>query len=380
MQPLRARPIALLAVALAAALVVAFRAPLWRALVAGIVDVMSGSQVAFSEMHLSAGSFELDHLEVRHGGEPLLAAERVVIRYDSGAFFRGARRLGLESLLLERPQLFIVRRRDGSFNLPLGGGPGPGGETNAPNVAPPMRLDAEVRDGQAVVIDPGRVDPAARRIALEHLSLHARIDSAGRSSYAASARYEGKSLRLKGSVDAVRGYALHRLQADEVPIATVLNYIINLRSAYVHAGVLRALDVRAYGFGGGAFGEHLTGSARLSGGVMDIPGLRVPLRDVEAPLDLYDDGVLSPRIAASEAGVPVLAAGGIYDWHAPEFRLGMRARGPLQTFRTVFRFSREMPLSGSAAVAGLVEGPVGDPLVIVRVSAAHAAYGKFPID
>ncbi|HMD01425.1 MAG TPA: hypothetical protein VKG44_00540, partial [Candidatus Baltobacteraceae bacterium] len=77
MQPLRARPIALLAVALAAALVVAFRAPLWRALVAGIVDVMSGSQVAFSEMHLSAGSFELDHLEVRHGGEPLLAAERV---------------------------------------------------------------------------------------------------------------------------------------------------------------------------------------------------------------------------------------------------------------------------------------------------------------
>ena len=173
-------------------------------------------------------------------------------------------------------------------------------------------------------------------------------------------------------------YALHRLRAAGLPIATLLNYIINYRAARVLDGRVSELDAFAYTLG--ASGTHFGGSAFLAHGAIEIPGLRVPLRELSARFDLFDGGVASERIAASVAGLPVEAAGGIFNWQAPSFRIGFRTGGALETLRTLFNFSRALPLAGDLQVGGIVEGAVGQPLLQVRFASRRVAYGNFPLD
>jgi hypothetical protein len=171
---------------------------------------------------------------------------------------------------------------------------------------------------------------------------------------------------------------MHRLRAANLPATTLLNYIINYRSAHVLSARVSNLDAVVYSLGSAP--AHFGGSAFLKDGAIRIPGLRVPLRDIAARFDLFDGGMASPRVTASIAGLPAVAAGGIYDWQAPAFRLGLRMSGPLATLRTVFNFSAALPLSGDVALRAVVEGAVGEPLVRVDFDSQRVAYRNFPLE
>ena len=357
-------------------LIIAFRAPLGRAVVAGFFDIFTGSQISFTKLAAGGGHVRIEGLSLRRGGDPLFEAALVDVGYDLRDLLPGGkRRFGLRSVDVLKPHLTIVRHADGSFNLPSGGGGSSGAAGSSAGT--PLILNGTLRDGEIEILDPNRVDPAARRLTVDALNARVALDSATATSYRASATFEGAPLTLAGRIDASRRYALHRLTAPSLPVTTLLNYIVNYRSAHVLSGRVSNLDVIVYSLGSSP--AHFGGSAFLNDGAIRIPGLRVPLRDIAARFDLFDGGIASPRIEASVAGVRAQAAGGIYDWQAPAFNLGLRMNGPLATLRSVFNFSAALPLSGDVALRAVVEGAVGEPLVRVDFDSQRVAYRNFPL-
>ena len=378
MQHLRGRRIALLGAGLAVVLLlIAFRAPLGRAVVAGLLDVFTGSQISFTKLATGDGHLRIEGLSLRRGGDPFFDAARVDVGYDLRDLLPGGkRRFGLRSIDVLQPHLTLVRHADGSFDVSNGGGgssgaPGPSGGT-------PLIVTGTLRDGEIEIVDPNRVDPAARRLTVAALNAHIAVNTATATTYRASATYEGAPLTLAGRIDASRRYTMHRLRAPSLPVTTLLNYVINYRSAHVLSARVSNLDAFVYSLGSAP--AHFGGSAFLRDGAIRIPGLRVPLRDIAARFDLFDGGIASPKVTASIAGLPAEAAGGIYDWQAPAFRLGLRMKGPLATLRSVFNFSAALPLSGDVAVRAVVEGAVGQPLVRVDFDSQRVAYRNFPVE
>jgi len=381
---LRAGSIA--AVAALAILAIVFRAPLLRAGVAGLLDAFTGTRVAFGSLDLRGGSAVARDVTVTRGGEPLLAARRVEVRYSlRDVLPGGARRYGLISVALNGPTLTIVRRADGSLNVAVGAPapsspPGPA----APAPAAPWNLRVSVAGGRVLVLDPNRVLPDARRLSLDGVAARAALSGASTLRYAASGEVAGdraQRFTLAGRVDET-GYALHRLRARALAVAPLANYFINTPSARFESGYARDVDVRAYAFAGpdGSAPYHFAGSAELEGGTMRVPSFVPDARAMRGRIDLYDDGLIAPHLRASVAGADVDLAGGLYDWSAPAFRLGIRTRAtPLAALRTLFAFSRRLPLTGTAQLASLVEGAVGAPLVATTFASPALAYGNFPI-
>jgi hypothetical protein len=219
--------------------------------------------------------------------------------------------------------------------------------------------------------------------------LHARVDSAALSQYAARARLSTAGapgaawpVSFDGRADVRRGFALYALRAARLPLPDIVNYLIDNPQAEVTAGEARDLNVRAYALDLNAAhpqGLHLVGSAQLSNGAIGIPGLLHGVRDIAGRLDLFDRGIAARRLQASAAGFPLEAAGGLFGWNAPVFRLGVRATAPLAKLRTLFAFSSRLALSGDLGVHALIEGPTADPLVATRFSAPGIAYLNFPL-
>jgi len=384
-QPRRVRFALLLAVVVAAVLLAVFSGPFSRALIAGALDLATGCRVAFDGIELGADRAVVSGLAVRRGGDPLLEAGRVEVRYRWRDLFPGGtRRYGLIALALVRPRLTFERHADWSTNVAFGGG-GPGGAGPAAAQAP-LRFDATIQDGSVDVLDQTRRYPETRQLSLDGIGGRVAVDSANRSSYRLRAYVDGDpaaGVRFAGVVDELRGYAVHRLQAPLVPLPRLLNYLINVPSARVLAGTARDVDLRAYALGfapGASPAYHLGGAAWIEGGAMRIPGLQRTARGMAGRVDLYDGGVAARRLDATLAGVPLRLCGAVYDWDAPAFRLGVSGSGSLQELRSLFRFSRALPLAGDLSAGTLVEGQVGSPLVLTRVASRHAVYAGYPVD
>ena len=381
---------AALAVALALAVaVVAFRGPLSRALVAAVLDGVSGDRIAFERLDLDAGHAHLTGVEVSRGGDPLLSARSVDLRFDLRDLLPGATSRGaIRAVSVEGAQLTLMRRADGSFNL--GAAPAPAAGPAAPSAGgAPLRFTLRVADSRVVVADAFRVLAGSRRIELDGLSARGAVDTAGESRVRVRARlatagdpHASIPLSLDARSDAPRGFALLRLSAARVPLRDVVNYIINSRTAEVLGGEARDLDLRVYALDLNAAhpqGYHFAGGTRLAGAALTIPGLRVPVRELSGRLNLFDQGLAAPDARGTIDGIAVRLTGGLYTWSAPEFRLALRAGAPLERLRELFTFARRLPLSGDVALRGLVEGPVAQPLVATRFAGPAIRYDRFPL-
>jgi hypothetical protein len=384
----RAGLIAILVLVLGGGLAVAFRAPLLRATVAAALDMTTGYRVAFTSLALGRDGAVAEGVSVRRGPDPVLEARRVTLHYTLRDLFPGAsRRYGLRDVLIEGANFSIVRHADGTFNIAAASGQASGKAPEQPAV--PLRFHARIVDASVTVIDPYRIFAGSRRIVLQKLSLQAEVDTAGRTHYVGSggivtagAPNVVEPLKLAGSTDAQRGYGVHRLTAAHLRLRDLVNYIMNSPTAHASTGDLRDVDLRAYAFDLADLqpkGYHLSGGASLEDGILYVPGLKRPLRDLRGRLNVYDDGLAVPNAAATLGGIPVRLAGAIYGWSAPAFRLGAVARGDLTAARTLFAFSQRLPLNGGLNTDTLIEGPVGLPLVATSFSAPSADYGAYPL-
>ena len=393
MKVLRRRSVlfgALAAAALALLLAFAFRGPLSRAVVAAALDA-SGYTVAFRELQMRAGFIALGDVTVERGSERLLSARSITVRYDLRDLLPGAAQRGaLRDVFIENAVLTLVRHPDGSFNLAGGGAPAaPSGPAGNGRSGAPLRFSLQVTPSRIVLLDPSRVLPGSRRIELDRFSALGYVDTGGESVLSARGRLStagaagpGAEVTLRARDEALRGFFDARVRAADVPLRDVVNYFINSPTAAVLTGDARNLDVRAYALDLNASrpsGYHLVGGAMLAGASMNVPGLRVPLRNLAGRFDLFDTGLATPQARGDLGGIGVRLAGGLYDWSALHFRLGLRAEGDLERVRTLFTFARRLPLSGGVAVRGLVEGPVSSPLVSTTLSAASMRYDRFPL-
>ena len=368
-------------------LLFAFRAPLVRACAAAAIDGATGYQVAFDDLLVSNGRISVRGLHVQRSGEPVLDADAADARVSARQLvFGGAHRYGLESIALERPHLYLIRHQDGGFNLPAGSATsGPPAGTGESAGGTPLAFALTLHDGSLTIVDPNRVLRIARRIDFGAIEGSALVDSAARTSYrlrATLANRPSQPLEVRGRIDA-SGFAIHRMRGAVVSIVPVADYFINTPSAEMADGIVRNLDLRLFTFGARPDGSpdyHVVGTGQLEDGTMHLPDILVPATRMRGRVDLYDDGLVAPKLRARLGALDLLIGGGLYDRLGPQFRLGMvAARAPLRDVRRLFQVSRNLPLDGTARVSTFVESAVGSPLVVIRADAPHLAYDGFPV-
>jgi autotransporter translocation and assembly factor TamB len=367
--------------AVALALILIFRGPLERAALASAIDLATGEAVAFEAADVGGDRAVFAGVRVTSRGDPLLDARRIEVRYRLRDLFPGgARRYGLISVELDGARITLVRHADGSFNVavPASSAAPPG----ASDAGAPLDVETRVRGGSLVVLDPWRTLPSARRLRAGGLDLDGRVESAGRSWFRLRGTYGAAAQPFVASGRAgPGGYAVARVRAASLDLTDVVDYFVNVASARFERARFRDVDLYGYAFGNGARHFHLSGSGYLADGAMRVPGIVPSATAMHGRVDLFDGGLAARRLEARLGTVSVRLAGGLYDWGAPGFRLGILARDArLDAVGRLFRFSAHLPLRGRARVATLLEGPAGAPLVATALDARDFAYGRFPVD
>jgi len=369
------------------ALLWAFRGPLGRAALSGLIDLPTGYRVAFARVELHSDRAVLEGVHAERGGDPVFDAERVTLRYRLRDLFPGsAHRYGLLAAVIEAPTLTFVRHADGSFNIEGAEGAGPQAPAHPVSPPEPLAFTLEIRRGRLLLLDPNRVLANACRLEVSGIGGAATIDSDGSSTLRLRGAANGESRQttdLAARYD-VNGYALARVRAARIDLNALVDYFVNTQSARFERAGARALDLRLYSFGNAADGTvayHIAGSAVLVDGAMRVPGIVPSATQMRGRVDIFDNGIAAPSLAARLGGVETRLAGGIFNWSTPQFRLGIVApHATFETLRGLFHFSRNLPVGGEARVATLLEGPAGGPFVATRVEAGSAAYGAFPIE
>jgi len=334
---------------------------------------LSSRDATFADVHVTS----LD-------GEPIATIPRVELTYDLHDLLPGGHRLfGLESLTISFPRITIVRHRNGSFNVPVPSLPANRGGQQTPLIA-----RVTVRDGSIDVVNQSpNVAENQRRLYMRNVDVNADISSAARSHYRIALRYGERPdslypVRGRGDIDPKAGYITQLWTAPAVPIAAAANFVVNAPSLRVDSGTLRNVEARYFAVSeaSGALRTHLAASAQLTQGRLSIAGLAAPVDGVRGPVDVYDDGLLTPALTAAVAGVPVRVTGGIYDLHDPHLRVAIRGAGDLTQLRSAFAQARRLPMRGPLAFSLLVEGRAGAPLVWIDLRSAGITYAATTLD
>lgn len=344
-------------------------------------------------LHLASGTLKLglsrssgkNVVITSSKGEPLLTAEAFDAEYDLKSLASGKpHAFGLVALHLKRPVITIIRRSDGSWNLPdLGAGatsapPGPGGVVLPPH----LRFAATIEDGTVKIEQPQLLDTKARSLSVDHVTLAASVDTDGLSSYRLRAEVGAKPLTAQGGIDASQGLAVHRATVASLPIATLLNAAVDSKVFVVHSGTIGGLTFLAYGTGArgqAVLGDHMSAHARISNFSATVAGLEQPLNSVNGQIVLTDDAVTFDHTAGRLADMPFTASGAIFAFASPQLRIHADGTGDLHELRRLFSFSKDLPVHGRLTTHTTVEGPVSSPMVIVDVANSGVHYEGLPL-
>jgi autotransporter translocation and assembly factor TamB len=361
----------------------------WKALTRFAVTVTAASiaHVALSfdpiTLTLDRAVFENIRVTSTHG-EPIAQIDRVTLTYDLRDLLPGGKRLfGLKSVEANSPRVTIVRHADGTFNVPsLQPPPSKGGKQI------PLILRARLRNGSIDVINESPNAPTGKRhLYVENLQADADISSAAHSLYTFELKYGERSgdlypVRGRGDINAPSGYIDQRWTAPALPIAAAVDFVVNSPSLRLDSGMLRNVEARYFALAdqSGMLAPHLTGSAMLAGGRLAIAGLAQPVEELRGPVDVYDDGLLTPGLLASVAGTSARVSGGIYDLRDPHLRLAVRGAGDLASLRFAFNAARQLPMHGSLRFGLLVEGVATKPLTWIDLRAPAVTYASVPLE
>ena len=316
--------------------------------------------------------------------EPIATIARLSIAYNLRDLLpSGKRRFGLTGIEAATPHLTIIRRPDGSYNIPV-----PQVTATQAKNQRPWILSAHVTDGSIEVVDRSReADAEHRYLYVEQLEAWADISTAARSHYGVALQYGERrdllfAVRGRGDIDPTQGTISHRWTAAQLPIAGAVNFAINSRALRLRSGMLRDLDARYVALAdfNGALQPHLGASAVLTDGRIAIGGLAKPVAGVRGRVDAYDGGLLARRLDASLAGVPVAVSGGLYDLRNPRLRIAVRGNGELAQLRTAFAQAEHLPVRGLLTFSLLVEGAAAKPLVWIDLRSPRIGYASTALD
>ncbi len=352
----------------------------------GGVGIASGYWVRAGEVRLGTSHGALVDVHVTRGGEPVLDARRIDLDYNPRDLLPGSKhRFGLLAITIDRPHFTLVHHQNGTYNVSLPGAPPASGRPGPPNGVP-LDFTVRVRDASATLIDTYRFYQASRRQSVDRINADLRINSATRTWYTVTGYLEdsgAQHFRLAGAIDYTNGYALHHISVQAVPIATIGNYFINSDAAHILTGTVRNLDMRmwAYGVSPSAPAQyHMAGAGQLSGGAIVVRGLDSPIARLAGGITLFDSGFASQRLSAIVGHLPIVCAGGIFNFSSPQFRLGVEGRGNLRDLHEIMRIAKGLPISGGVAVHALVEGNIANPVLMIGFDGTHWNYGAVPLE
>ncbi len=359
--------------------------PLARAGIVAMADAVTGVRVSFGDMTLASNHAVFrDVVVTSRRGEPIARIPTLRVGYVARDWLPGGKRLfGLSAVDVDTPRITIVRRPDGSYNIPM-----PQLKANATVQGRPLIATVHVRNGAVDVIDqrPSAV-PNERRLYVRALSFNADISTAARSRYVANLLYGERSdalyaIRGRGDINPRYGYIDQHWTARVVPVAAAVNFIADSASLRFLGGTLRGLDARYAGIADaqGVLRPHLAASCVLAHGRIAITGLARPIDDVRGPVDVYDDGLLTPRFDARLGNVPLAIVGGVYGLHDPRLRMTARGSGDAAQLRRAFLQAQRLPIAGQVAFDLLVEGPANKPVTWIDLKSPHLNYASTSLD
>lgn len=368
-------------------IVVASRHALIRFALEHAIGIATGYSVQIGDQRLGRDHGALIDVHVSRNGEPVLDATRIDVYYSLRDLLPGStHRFGLTGITIASPAFTALRHRDGTYNIILpAGSAASSGPPGRPNGVP-LRFDVRVRDGSAVLVDQAEYaqDHAQQRIL--HIAGDATIDSTARTHYVATGELEDvkpEPFRAVGTVDLLRGYAIHHLQAKAIPIRTIGNFIMNSAALKILAGTAHDVDAKLYSLDvapNAPIAYHIGANLDVSDGQLFVASLAQPLDRIAGRLQIVDDEFFSKRLDATLAGVPVRVAGGLFDFAKPQLRFGLTGRGDLAKLRRVLAFAHAQPVRGDAEVGVLIEGSTAAPIVVAHATAARSYYRELPLD
>ncbi|MGA8575536.1 MAG: translocation/assembly module TamB domain-containing protein [Candidatus Cybelea sp.] len=353
------------------------------ALVAG-VEALAHVRLSFDRATLTADRATFDGLRVTSfRGEPIAEIPRLDVAYDLRDLLGGRRRFGLQSVDVESPHVTIVRRPDGSYNVPI-----PQLNPSNSTSAAPLILRVRVRNGSIAIVDESPAAlPNQRHLYVDDLEIEAALAAPSASHYTASLRYGERAGRLypiagRGSIDPADGYANQQWNAPELPIAAAVNFFSNSSAMRLRSGRLENVDARSFGIrdASGALQTHLAATAMLTDASITIAGLARPIANVHGRVDAYDDGLLTNGLEARIAGIAARVTGGVYGLRAPRIRLAVRGSGDLAQLRTAFTQARRLPMRGVLDFTLLVQGTATKPVTWVALQSPRIGYAAASFD
>lgn len=344
----------------------------------------TGYWVSAAQVRLGTHHGALIGVRVTRGGEPVLEARRIDLEYDARDLLPGSsHRFGLRAVTIDAPHFTLIHRANGTYNVSISRAAG-GPSAATPNPVP-VNLTVRVRNASATLIDQFRYYEASRRQSADHIDIDAQIDSVSRTSYRITGFLEDggpQPFRMAGTVDNARGYALHHVSVRAIPISTISNYFINSPAAHVLAGTVRRMDLRIWAFGiqpNQPVSYHMAGAGDLAGGNMLVRGLDAPISALSGRITIFDSGFASSRLTARVGHLPIVCAGGIFDFRNPQFRIGVRGAGRLQQLHEIMRIANGLPIGGALRINALIEGSIDDPVLMVGFHGARWNYGAVPL-
>ena len=355
----------------------------------------SGYSVRIGDQRIGGDRLALFDIRVTRSGIPLFAAARVDVRYSLRDLLPGStHRFGLVAIDIADAKVTIVRFRDGTYNFLVPGKslglPPPPQPVRVSSV--PIRFTLRMHDASLELREPAAYDPSAKAIAIAGFTVDASVDTARRTHYDARGAFVGRSrpqpFTIVGTIDALRGYATHRARAARFPLRALANYFAYSPIVRITRGGARNFDARLYSLDvrpNVAPAYHANLQLDIDGGGLRLAALDAPLENIRGRLQLVDDVVFLRHMHASLAGIPLHLAGGISDLAGdltgrPQLRLGVYGTGDLARLRRAFAFTRNEPISGAIRLGVLVEGPLENPAIVARATAARAIYRRLPFD
>ena len=341
------------------------------------VALAYGYKISFAQFELGVAraKFVGAHVETQ-SGDPVFDAQQIDLGYSLRDLLPGgAIRFGLRNVDVSRPQLTLIHYPDGTYNVRRI-------SISAPQKqkAAPFNMRLRVRDGSVALIDRYTAYPKERRQRLEGIAVDGVLSPTEHSFYKARLDLnDGHRLYpMLGTAtfDDARGYESQHWVARRLPIGPLVDFVLSSHAVNLTAGDLDDLDVRLFSLAdaSGALQPHIAARAGLNGAKIYFAGLQKPLRDGHGELYVYDDGITVPRLDGKITDVPIVAAGGIYDFTSPMLRLGMRGAGDLSKLRRVASGSENRPVAGPLAFQLLAEGPLQKPLVLAAFQSPAIAY------
>lgn len=378
--------VAVLVVIVAVVLVAVFHNGAARFALSNVVGLATGYHVSTGEVRLGSRHGALVDVHVTRGGQTVLDAKRIDLYYNPRDLLPGSKhRFGLTAVTIDRPQITIVHNENGTYNIAIPKAVSGGTRKAAPNNVP-LDFTIRVRDASATLIDKYRYYKESQLQRVDNINADVSINTQTDTKYKVTGHLEDNGpqpFRMAGEINYAQGYALHHVSVRAIPIATIGNYFINSPAAHILAGTVDDMDLRAWAFNvgpGSPAAYHMAGSGYLRGGQIYVRSLDSPIKNLDGRITLFDSGFAAKRLTATVGNIPIVCAGGIFDFRSPQFRLGVDGQGDLSNLKDVVHFAAGLPIRGGVHIHALIEGDISNPVLMIGFNGKRFNYQRVPID